>query len=154
MDHTIHAAYVLLGFNHGSGTLLPMDSLEEIRSVLLLASKAGVDEIELVHAGMRFAASFDPCADPVAVSDDTDESEGEPPHLSIVSTAVGYFENRSPALSVGDSIKQGETVGRIAALGLVNDVEADVSGSVVAVLIQQGDAVEYGQPLFQVRTEH
>ncbi len=131
-----------------------MDSLEEIRSVLLLASKAGVDEIELVHAGMRFAASFDPCADPIAVSDDAEEGEGEPPHQSIVATAVGYFENRSPAVAIGDSIKLGETVGRIAALGLVNDLEAEVSGSVVAVLVQQGEAVEYGQPLFQVRSEN
>jgi acetyl-CoA carboxylase biotin carboxyl carrier protein len=55
-----------------------------------------------------------------------------------------------PFVEVGQSIKEGETVCIIEAMKLMNEIEADASGSVVEILVENGQPVEYGQPLFVI----
>jgi acetyl-CoA carboxylase biotin carboxyl carrier protein len=55
-----------------------------------------------------------------------------------------------PFVEVGDTIKEGETVCIIEAMKILNEIEADKSGTVVKVLCESGQAVEYGQPLFVI----
>jgi acetyl-CoA carboxylase biotin carboxyl carrier protein len=55
-----------------------------------------------------------------------------------------------PFVKVGQSVKAGDTLGIIEAMKMFNQIEADVSGTVVAVLAQSGHPVEYDEPLFVI----
>ena len=53
-----------------------------------------------------------------------------------------------PFVEVGQAVKEGDTICIIEAMKLMNEIEADASGSVKAILVENGQPVEYGQPLF------
>jgi acetyl-CoA carboxylase biotin carboxyl carrier protein len=55
-----------------------------------------------------------------------------------------------PFVEVGQQVKEGETVCIIEAMKLMNEIEADASGTVVEILVENGQPVEYGQPLFVI----
>ena len=55
-----------------------------------------------------------------------------------------------PFAEVGDAIRSGETICIIEAMKILNEIEADKSGTIVRVLCENGQAVEYGQPLFLI----
>ena len=55
-----------------------------------------------------------------------------------------------PFVEVGDSIKVGETVCIVEAMKILNEIEADKSGTIQKILCENGQAVEYGQPLFVI----
>jgi acetyl-CoA carboxylase biotin carboxyl carrier protein len=63
-----------------------------------------------------------------------------------------FYRSASPGaksfVAVGDTIKAGETLCIIEAMKILNEIEADVSGTVAQILCENGQAVEYGQPLF------
>jgi acetyl-CoA carboxylase biotin carboxyl carrier protein len=75
--------------------------------------------------------------------------------VDIVSPMVGTFY-RSPApdeppfVDVGDRIRPGQTVCIIEAMKLMNELEAEVSGEIVEILVPNGEPVEYGQVLMRV----
>lgn len=75
--------------------------------------------------------------------------------VELTSPMVGTFY-RSPAPSeppfaeVGDRIKTGQTVCIIEAMKLMNEIEAEVSGQIVEILVQNAEPVEYGQPLMRI----
>lgn len=54
-------------------------------------------------------------------------------------------------VKVGDSIKEGDTLCIIEAMKLMNEIEAELSGEIVAILAKNGEMVEYGEPLFKIR---
>ena len=54
-------------------------------------------------------------------------------------------------VNVGDRVEAGQVVCIIEAMKLFNDVEAEISGEIVEVLVGDGELVEYGQPLFSVK---
>jgi acetyl-CoA carboxylase biotin carboxyl carrier protein len=56
-----------------------------------------------------------------------------------------------PFVRVGDSVEAGQTVCIIEAMKLMNEIEADISGQVVRILVENGQPVEYGEPLFALR---
>jgi acetyl-CoA carboxylase biotin carboxyl carrier protein len=73
----------------------------------------------------------------------------------IKSPMVGtFYSSSSPDakafVSVGDSVKQGQTVCIIEAMKIMNEIEADMSGTVVRILADTAQGVEYGQPLFEI----
>lgn len=74
---------------------------------------------------------------------------------TVISPMVGTFY-RSPAPSeppfveAGDRIYVGQTVCIIEAMKLMNEIEAEVSGQIIEVLVQNGEPVEYGQPLMRI----
>ncbi|MBE5958265.1 MAG: acetyl-CoA carboxylase biotin carboxyl carrier protein [Lachnospiraceae bacterium] len=59
-------------------------------------------------------------------------------------------EDSEPFVKVGDIVKKGQTVAIVEAMKLMNDIEAEVDGIVKEILVQNGQLVEYGQPLFTV----
>ena len=68
---------------------------------------------------------------------------------------VGTFYRSSspgakPFVEVGDSIKVGETICIIEAMKILNEIEADKTGTVTSILCDNGQAVEYGQPLYTI----
>ena len=78
--------------------------------------------------------------------------------LEIPSPMVGTFY-RAPApgepafIEVGDRIRSGQTVCIIEAMKLMNEIEAEVSGQVIEILVQNGEPVEYGQPLMRINPD-
>ncbi|MDR7305925.1 acetyl-CoA carboxylase biotin carboxyl carrier protein [Rhodoferax saidenbachensis] len=79
--------------------------------------------------------------------------EAAPAGHAVKSPMVGTFYRSSspgakPFVEVGDSIKQGDTICIIEAMKILNEIEADKSGTVTQILCENGQAVEYGQPLF------
>jgi acetyl-CoA carboxylase biotin carboxyl carrier protein len=87
------------------------------------------------------AAAAAPVAEPVA--------EGHTVKSPMVGT---FYRSSSPGakafVEVGDSIKVGETICIIEAMKILNEIEADKSGTVTRIMCENGQAVEYGQPLF------
>ena len=74
---------------------------------------------------------------------------------SIVSPMVGTFYSApsptaKPFVTIGQKINQGDTVGIIEAMKIMNQIEADQSGTVTEILIKDGEAVEFGQPLIVI----
>lgn len=77
----------------------------------------------------------------------------EPVGHIVKSPMVGTFYRSSapgsaPFVSIGTSVKEGETVCIIEAMKLLNEIETDASGVIKEILVENGQAVEYGQPLF------
>ncbi|MEZ0307179.1 MAG: acetyl-CoA carboxylase biotin carboxyl carrier protein [Ramlibacter sp.] len=71
----------------------------------------------------------------------------------VKSPMVGTFYRSSspgakPFVEIGSQIKEGETVCIIEAMKILNEIEADKSGTITKILCENGQAVEYGQPLF------
>ncbi|MEI8032699.1 MAG: acetyl-CoA carboxylase biotin carboxyl carrier protein [Chlorobiaceae bacterium] len=76
--------------------------------------------------------------------------------IDICSPIVGTFyvspSPDSPAfIAVGDTVKSGDVLCIIEAMKLMNEIEAEVSGTIVEILVENGHPVEYDQPLFRVK---
>ena len=74
----------------------------------------------------------------------------------IVSPLVGTFyaapsEEAEAFVAVGDRVKKGQVLAIIEAMKLMNEFESDCDGVVEQVFVKNGEAVEYGQPLFRIR---
>lgn len=73
----------------------------------------------------------------------------------VVSPLVGtFYASSSPEaesfVKVGDTVKKGQVLGIIEAMKLMNEIESDYDGIVEAILVENEDVVEYGQPLFRI----
>src|SRR5690349_5364573 len=74
---------------------------------------------------------------------------------TVKSPMVGTFYRSAspgapPFVEVGDSIAQGDTLCIVEAMKLMNEIEADTSGTIKSVLVENGQPVEFGQPLFLI----
>ena len=79
----------------------------------------------------------------------------EPVGHTVKSPMVGTFYRASspgakPFVEIGDTIKEGETICIVEAMKILNEIEADKSGTVTKILVDNGQAVEYGQPLYVI----
>lgn len=83
------------------------------------------------------------------------EAAAEPTGHVVKSPMVGTFYRSSapgaPAfVEVGSTVKEGDTLCIIEAMKLLNEIDADISGTVTKVLVENGQPVEFGQPLFVI----
>lgn len=79
----------------------------------------------------------------------------EPTGHVVKSPMVGtFYRASSPGakafVEVGSVVKEGETICIVEAMKILNEIEVDKSGTVTQILVQNGQAVEYGQPLFVI----
>ena len=79
----------------------------------------------------------------------------EPAGKVIKSPMVGTFYRAAspgakPFVEIGDAIKEGQPVCIIEAMKIMNEIEADLGGRIARILVENGQAVEFGQPLFVV----
>ena len=97
-----------------------------------------------------------PVSDPaniVATKEHDDEENGK--YITIKSPIIGTFyrrqaPNKPLLVEIGDNIVQGQTLCVIEAMKLFNEIESEVSGKIVKVLVDDASPVEYDQPLFLV----
>ncbi len=96
-----------------------------------------------------------PVTPPPAPPEEPTPPPGSKKLVDILSPMVGTFyrapaPDEAPFVEVGESIRRGQTVCIIEAMKLMNEIEAEVNGQVVEILVQNGEPVEYGQALLRV----
>jgi len=125
---------------------------------------------EVQYVSAPVAAAPHPIAEPAAqarpASSASTTGQGAPPpkavseeeglHL-VCSPIVGtYYDSPSPGappfVKPGDAVQVGQILCIIEAMKLMNEIEADATGEVVKKFVQNGQPVEYGQPLFGLKT--
>jgi acetyl-CoA carboxylase biotin carboxyl carrier protein len=91
-----------------------------------------------------------PAAAPAAAA--AAEEPAQPGHVLKAPMVGTFYRSPSPEakpfVEVGQNVKAGETVCIIEAMKLMNEIEADATGMIKAILVESGQPVEYGQPLF------
>lgn len=100
-------------------------------------------------------AEFPAIAPPVTPTQPPASVKNDRRLVEISSPMVGTFyrapaPDEPPFVNVGDRVQTGQTVCIVEAMKLMNEIEAEVSGEVVEILVQNGAPVEYGQPLMRV----
>ena len=89
------------------------------------------------------------------LEDNTKKADTQDNRKLIKAPMVGTFylkpsPTAGPYVEVGKTIQKGDTVCIIEAMKLMNEIESDVSGKIVEVLVNDGEPVEYGMPLFAI----
>jgi acetyl-CoA carboxylase biotin carboxyl carrier protein len=143
--------------------------LEDLKSLIATLEAGGVNEFEYEDEKKRLRLSFGPTgvvaaptyvaaphAGAPAAAAAPAAAEDEANVVYVTSPFVGTFY-RSPSpdspkfTEVGQSIKPGQTLCIIEAMKLMNEIEAEVAGTVLAILVENGTSVEFGQKLFKVK---
>jgi acetyl-CoA carboxylase biotin carboxyl carrier protein len=102
-----------------------------------------------------------PAAAPLAAEAGAPAAAGAAPAASapqghvVTSPMVGTFyrapsPGADPFAQIGDTVKEGQTLCIIEAMKLLNEIESDKAGVIKEILVDNGQAVEYGQPLFVI----
>jgi acetyl-CoA carboxylase biotin carboxyl carrier protein len=104
------------------------------------------------QAAPAAAAPAAPAA-PVAAASAAAQAPTVSAENTVTAPMVGtYYASASPGakafVEIGSEVKAGQTLCIIEAMKILNEIEADVSGTVAQILCENGQAVEYGQPLF------
>jgi acetyl-CoA carboxylase biotin carboxyl carrier protein len=154
--------------------------LRKLKTLIDLVSESGISELEVTEgegkvrivknaapvylpqaAPMQYAAPQPGVApqaqpaSPAAAGEAASPAAAIPQGHVVTSPMVGTFY-RAPSpgadafVQVGDTVKEGDTICIIEAMKLLNEIEADKSGVIKEVLVENGQAVEYGQPLFVI----
>ena len=152
--------------------------LRKLKTLIDLVSESGISELEVTEgegkvrivknappvyvqpSAAQYAAPVmgAPAAAPAHVGETAAPAAAAPavPQGHIVtSPMVGTFyrapsPGADPFVQVGDTVKEGQTLCIIEAMKLLNEIEADAAGVIKEILVDNGQAVEYGQPLFVV----
>lgn len=120
-----------------------------VRHVLQTARARGYLEVEISLGDNHFSATL--MRTPKAAPAPTHTKAETPTLADVKSPCVGYFRADRRPLAVGDSIEAGDIIATVAALGLANDIEAPASGTLVELLVEPEQAVEFGQVLARIR---
>ena len=145
--------------------------LRKLKKLIDLVQESGISELEVTegeekvriakHYGAvatapvhhyAMPAALPGAAAPAAAAGLDDEDDLPEGHV-VKSPMVGTFY-RSPSpgaesfVQVGQAVKEGETLCIIEAMKLLNEIESDASGVVKEILVENGEPVEFGQPLF------
>ena len=147
--------------------------LRKLKTLIDLVSESNISELEIteaegkvriVKAGAPGVAAQPmmmmapaPTAAPAAAAAAPAAAPAAPEETGhiVKSPMVGTFYRASspgakPLAEVGQTIKEGEPICIIEAMKIMNEIEADKSGTIVRVLAENGAAVEFGQPLFVI----
>ncbi len=155
-------------------------TLEEIKQLIQLAQDTGVEELEVQRSENRvriklMGGAVEYVTPPVFTQTTASPAPSKPavsaapaataptdytndPNVVLVkSPIVGTFyeaasPDAAPFIKVGDSVNVGKVLCIIESMKLMNEIESELSGTVVAKLVQNGHAVEYGEALFAIRT--
>ncbi|MDD2727677.1 acetyl-CoA carboxylase biotin carboxyl carrier protein [Malikia sp.] len=145
--------------------------LRKLKTLIDLVSESNVSELEITEAEgkvrivksapvgavpMVAAAPAAVAVAPVAVAAPVVVAEPEAVKGHVVkSPMVGtFYRSASPGakafVDIGGQIKEGEPICIVEAMKIMNEIEADKTGTVTQILVENGNAVEYGQPLFVI----
>jgi acetyl-CoA carboxylase biotin carboxyl carrier protein len=146
--------------------------LRKLKTLIDLVSESNISELEITEAegkvrivkgGVAAPVQYvqavaTPAAGPAIAGAPAAAPVGAPAAAAstghaIKSPMVGtFYRSSSPGapafVEIGSQVKEGDTVCIIEAMKILNEIEADKSGTITQILAENGQAVEYGQPLF------
>ncbi len=145
--------------------------LRKLKTLIDLVSESNVSELEITEAEGKVrivkgggalpvqyvqasaAAASAPATPTVIALEPAVSAVVEETGHTTKSPMVGtFYRSASPGASVfvdvGDAVKEGQTICIIEAMKILNEIEADKTGTIKRILVENGQAVEYGQPLF------
>lgn len=148
-------------------------NLEEIKDLIKLVSKSGLGKVEIEREGFRISikgsqtepimyqaapvATAPVAAAPVVtnVAPTTTENNENSKYITVKSPMIGTFyrtpgPDKDAFVNVGDTIQKGDKVCIIEAMKTFNEIEAEISGKIIKVLVDNASPVDYDQPLFLV----
>jgi acetyl-CoA carboxylase biotin carboxyl carrier protein len=126
----------------------------ELRTLLRLLDGSDVEELELELGDTKLAFKRDLGAAAPATAAGISPSEEQSAGTTVVAERVGFFhfpEGNQP--QAGDHVKVGQVVGVIDSLNVPTPVPAPHAGRIDQVLVEDGQPVEYGQPLLVIQAE-
>jgi len=140
--------------------------LKGIKDLIALLNETDLTEIEVEESGRRIRIRKDtpviaqqisplqpePRQELPAAPEDEEEGQN---FSFITSPIVGTFykaasPDANPYVAIGDTVKKGQTLCIVEAMKLMNEIEADVDGKIVAILPEDGASVEYGESLYKI----
>jgi acetyl-CoA carboxylase biotin carboxyl carrier protein len=144
--------------------------LRKLKTLIDLVQNSGISELEISEGEEKIRIAKHTTSAPTTVMMGTSMSApamaatpaaavpaiaapAEPEGHQVKAPMVGtFYRSGSPGsptfAELGQTVKQGDTLCIIEAMKLMNEIEADASGTIKAVLVENGQPVEYGQPLF------
>ena len=142
--------------------------LRKLKTLIDLVSESNVSELEITEAEGKVRIVKFMGAAPVVMQAPVMMAAAPAPVVAVVaataapaevvghavkSPMVGtFYRSASPGakafVDIGSQVREGETICIIEAMKILNEIEADKSGTITAMLCENGQAVEYGQPLF------
>ncbi len=167
---------VCIPISLGEKTIVPLDA-NELREILLTLNQTDIAELHLktsdFELDLKRAATPEVVVMPVApasgpamvpataiaavpeVTPSTSAPATDKKYAEIPSPIVGTFYSspgpeEPPFVEAGSKVTKGQVVCIIEAMKIMNEIEAEVSGEVVEILVQNGQPIEYGQPLMRV----
>jgi acetyl-CoA carboxylase biotin carboxyl carrier protein len=158
---------------------MKQEDIQDLQQLIEFLKEHGVAEFDLEREDVKVRLKFaQPVAPVVAFSPSVAPAAAPPPvaapaavpvagtvpaasadeglHI-IKSPIVGtFYGSPSPGapsfVSPGEKVQKGQVICIVEAMKLMNEIEADAAGEIVKILVSNGQPVEYGQPLFSVRT--
>ena len=152
--------------------------LRKLKKLIDLVQESGIGEIEITEGEEKVRISRQLAASPMLMAAPTMQhmmapagmpatgpsamppaasapAPAEPTGHALKSPMVGTFYRApspgAPAFAeVGQTVSKGQTLCIIEAMKLLNEIESDVAGTIKAILVENGQPVEYGQPLFLI----
>jgi len=149
-------------------------NLEQLRELIAILDRTDISELTLEAGDLRLnirkrdrdatpvpvvgaiAETLSPAPAVVEVEAASKPGAVSAPKLAeVVSPMVGTFyrapaPDEPPFIEVGDTVRKGQTVCIVEAMKLMNQIEAEVTGRVVEILVQNAQPIEYGQVLMRV----
>lgn len=131
----------------------------QIADLIALVDGSDLTEIEVEHGAFALRLERDPRGAPIPgftslpAAGEGEESAAEPNVLRSPQVGTFYLSaepHGEPFIYEGSTVEPGQVIGLIEAMKLINEVEAESAGVVRRVLVEDGQAVEYGQPLFEL----
>ncbi len=149
--------------------VMPMD-LRKLKTLIDLVSESNISELEIAEADGKVRIVKTPSSQPAAATHtlpapplpvaakapEADAVDSAPPASTgnvVKSPMVGtFYRSASPGsaafVEIGSVVKVGEPVCIIEAMKIMNEIETDAAGTIREILCENGQAVEFGQPLF------
>lgn len=150
--------------------------LRKLKTLIDLVAESGISELEVTEGDgkvrivkappqviaapmampqMQALPGAAPVAPMAPAAAAAPEAAQAPSGHVVTSPMVGTFyrapsPGAAPFVNVGDTVKEGQTVCIIEAMKLLNEIECDKAGVIKEILVENGQAVEYGQPLFVI----
>jgi len=152
--------------------------LRKLKTLIELVESSGIAELEIqegeervritratdapangqpltLHTSHHHAAAAPAITPPVAAGPAGETAPAEPQGHKVKSPMVGTFYRSAtpgskPFVEIGDAVAEGATLCIIEAMKLMNEIESDKAGVIKAILTENGQPVEFGQPLFLI----